>query len=67
MKLSMARVSVSSWTRQTSSEDLLAGDDLALAFGEVARRRSALHECEEARGAVGGDEFECVDSGWCGG
>ena len=41
-------------------EDLLAGDDLAFAFGEVAEE-VGLHEGEMG-GAVGGDEFEGVEA-----
>ena len=58
MKLSMARVSVSAWTRQTCSRSRLAGDDLAFAVGEVAEE-VGLHD-GEVGDAVGGDEFEGV-------
>ena len=60
MKLSMARVSVSSWTRHTSSRIVFAGDDLAFALGEVAEE-VGLHE-GEVGGAVGGDELKGVEA-----
>jgi hypothetical protein len=41
-------------------EDLFAGDDLTFAVCEVAEE-VGLHE-GEVRGAIGGDEFECVEA-----
>ena len=41
-------------------EDVLAGDDLAFAFGQVAEQ-VGLHE-GEVRGGIGGDEFERVEA-----
>ena len=59
MKLSMARVSVSSCRRQTFSRMSLRGTISAFVFGEVAEE-VGLHE-SEAGGAVGGEELKGVE------